>query len=1313
MVSILLAATSAAAQGPVAWYPLDGNANDLSGNGNNGTVNGAVPTSDRFGNINSAYSFNGVSDFISIPASADFGFNLNENYSISTWVKYCDHGVFATVAVGLTQTDPGVSFGISGWTSAAFAGPTGTVAWEFTPAAPLADGKWHHLVAVFINTSSFGRPASSTVFYVDGQLFSTVDPSSSLNHLDHPKSWNNPGRALIGWYNDPSTFFMGAIDDVRLYKRELSPAEITALYGERGWPATATPVLHLTVAADRPTTICSGDSVMLTAVTSGPGEIDLRWGSADGLLLSDRGKHVVWVKPTETTTYTVRATSGQPCADRDTSASITINVNQAPRVSLGGARYVCEGEGRITIGDNATGGLPPYTYSWSPATGLSDPSAARPTLIPSSPITYTLTVTDAKGCRSVQSMSIVVLPTPRITLGADRVICRGDSLTLDAGKGAPPGYSYHWSPAAGLSDTAAAAPKVRPDTTTTYVVRAEVGGCAGYDTITIRVLEHPLADAGPDVETCPDSGVVIGRATGANYTYIWAPSTGLSDPASPTPTASPAATTTYRVMVIDTAGCTSADEVTVTVRKSQLSVNGSAVKFGLLDRCTSSKEMTVRLINSGTGDITIGELLSDNASFGIVAPPVGTLIKAGAKVALRLRYAPVSAGPATGHLRVRGMPCGAEVVIDADGSREAGAVSAGRSTIDYGRTLACRTVSSDSVIMITNNGVVPVELRPGTVAPPFAIVSPSLPATIAAGGSLAIIVRYAPVAAGSYADELRLPYNVDQCEDTIRVSLSGLHQRPLMSAPASIGFGALIGCETRRDTTIELINTGGVDAEITGGDAGNGFELLTPLPMTIAAGERSPITVRFAPAASGAGSGSLVLRYGPCNDSLTIALAGIAGSVSFSAADSLDLGEVISCAANGSSIATSLLYMGDPSVPGIVRDARITGPFTTSLTTGTAIASGTSTSFTVGFQPTADGPANGLLTLTIDPCGLTRTIALRGLRTSAALTAATSGISFGTQAPGSVAQQDILFTNTGGTPLHVVSVDGVIAPFSVVSTTPILPVDLAPAAPLRVTIRSLGMVGSRRSPIRVHVTVPCDIFAEVMVDAEGADAARAALRFPMVTAAAGDRIHLPLLLDSSSGLDAAGATAFTATVSFDRSLLVAADPIMSTSDGTTRRVTFSGERTAGDASGTIGYVDLIAVFGSAESTPLHLDTIIWTRAVQPVALDRQDGELRLDGICRSGGTRLYNGAGDVALKPVQPNPVGSVAAVEYEVVETGRTRLVLSDLLGREVGVLADGDLEPGRYIAWIDVRGIASGYYFCVLKTPTLILTQPMEVAR
>ena len=70
--------------GLVGWWPFNGNADDESGNGNNGTVNGATLTSDRFGGSNSAYSFDGIDNYIKLL------FNPVSNptdFTVSVWVK--------------------------------------------------------------------------------------------------------------------------------------------------------------------------------------------------------------------------------------------------------------------------------------------------------------------------------------------------------------------------------------------------------------------------------------------------------------------------------------------------------------------------------------------------------------------------------------------------------------------------------------------------------------------------------------------------------------------------------------------------------------------------------------------------------------------------------------------------------------------------------------------------------------------------------------------------------------------------------------------------------------------------------------------------------------------------------------------------------------------------------------------------------------------------------------------------------------------------------------------------------------------------
>ena len=78
--------------GLVGWWPFNGNANDESGNGNHGTVNGATLTADRFGNVNQAYGFDGVDDSIQLGKTASqLGF-ANASFSVSIWFNSSNTG---------------------------------------------------------------------------------------------------------------------------------------------------------------------------------------------------------------------------------------------------------------------------------------------------------------------------------------------------------------------------------------------------------------------------------------------------------------------------------------------------------------------------------------------------------------------------------------------------------------------------------------------------------------------------------------------------------------------------------------------------------------------------------------------------------------------------------------------------------------------------------------------------------------------------------------------------------------------------------------------------------------------------------------------------------------------------------------------------------------------------------------------------------------------------------------------------------------------------------------------------------------------
>jgi hypothetical protein len=81
--------------GLVGYWPFSGNANDASGNGNNGTVNGATLTTDRFGSINNSYQFIENTDMISISNTT-----INpQDFTISGWCKLNSPFVYTTFSI--------------------------------------------------------------------------------------------------------------------------------------------------------------------------------------------------------------------------------------------------------------------------------------------------------------------------------------------------------------------------------------------------------------------------------------------------------------------------------------------------------------------------------------------------------------------------------------------------------------------------------------------------------------------------------------------------------------------------------------------------------------------------------------------------------------------------------------------------------------------------------------------------------------------------------------------------------------------------------------------------------------------------------------------------------------------------------------------------------------------------------------------------------------------------------------------------------------------------------------------------------------
>ncbi len=181
-----------------------------------------------------------------------------------------------------------------------------------------------------------------------------------------------------------------------------------------------------------------------------------------------------------------------------------------------------------------------------------------------SPNNYIVTVRDINGCSATFPVVVTLNNTLTVNAGNNATICEGTVTTLTATSN---GTSFSWTPVTGLSNPAILNPDASPVNTTTYTLTASDGVCTGTSTVTIFVNPAPVANAGRDTGICFGKDVQLIGTGGVSY--LWTPSTYLSNPAVYNPiVVNPAVgILTYSLSVVGANGCSSVqdDAVILTV----------------------------------------------------------------------------------------------------------------------------------------------------------------------------------------------------------------------------------------------------------------------------------------------------------------------------------------------------------------------------------------------------------------------------------------------------------------------------------------------------------------------------------------------------------------------------------------------------------------------------------------------------------------------------------------------------------------------------------------------------------------------------
>lgn len=207
--------------GLVAYYPFDGDANDKSGHGHNGTVNGAVLSSDQAGKPNSAYSFDGNESYIAIPDGI-VRYDVH-SFSISAWLFSSDNNS-RRIAIYLGATEGEVEVDITDQKITFNVNIDGV--WHTASTDTFTD-KWFHVVAIY-------RRGESCQLWVNGfEKSQAAIPSGDLFRT-HASHHSTIGSYAPAYPDHARTYGLGrwhgTIDQVRIYNRSLEPDEIKMLF---------------------------------------------------------------------------------------------------------------------------------------------------------------------------------------------------------------------------------------------------------------------------------------------------------------------------------------------------------------------------------------------------------------------------------------------------------------------------------------------------------------------------------------------------------------------------------------------------------------------------------------------------------------------------------------------------------------------------------------------------------------------------------------------------------------------------------------------------------------------------------------------------------------------------------------------------------------------------------------------------------------------------------------------------------------------------------------------------------------------------
>ena len=316
-----------------------------------------------------------------------------------------------------------------------------------------------------------------------------------------------------------------------------------------------------------------------------------------------------------------------------------------------------------------------------------------------------------------------------------------------------------------------------------------------------------------------------------------------------------------------------------------LTPSASSLSFGNL-LAGSAATQSLSLKNTGTGNVTISQVVMTGTAFRLTGFAGATTLTPGQSLGLNISFAPASTGSVTGSIRVVSTATNSPSTISLSGPGVQPHLTIVPSSVNFGNVTV--GVSNSQTMTIQNPGTATLTVTQATLAgASFTMTGLSLPHSIAPGAFGGIHRLFDPASASTFPGALTLVSNAPTSPTNVAISGTGIAPvRQISVSPASLSFGTVTtGTSTTQNLT--LTNSGNSTISISQiTENGAGFKTSTvAVPISLAPGQSTSFNVSFAPAAAGNLSGSVTVTSNAADSSLVVPISGAgAATVNYSVA---------------------------------------------------------------------------------------------------------------------------------------------------------------------------------------------------------------------------------------------------------------------------------------------------------------------------------------------------------------------------------------------------------------------------------------------